>query len=170
MKKSFIYSVILLVVLFISFLIYYNSLSPSLTSDDIHIEGSIKSYDENSFLVELDLERHNNGSDNNIIYPISKGLGNISFIDDKGLYTPGVLGTWYEAEEILSNSVGKEFSADIIGFSIPNQQGKHKLKFIMKKLDDFEELSEIVLYYVHVERRFGKGLNWVKKISLKADV
>jgi hypothetical protein len=171
MKKTVIYSGIFVVFLFIIFSIYhYNSLSPSFISDDIHIEGSIKSYDENSFLVELDIERNSNGAENNIVYPISKGLGNISFIANEGLYAPGVLGTWYETEEILRNKVDKEFSRDILGFSIPDQQGKHKLKFTMKKLDDFKELTELTVYYIHVEKRFGKDLSWVKNISLKPNM
>ncbi|GGG06279.1 hypothetical protein [Paenibacillus aceti] len=146
---------------------YYHSLTPSMTADDIQMMGGIKPYDEDHLLVELEVNRLHDEPAHHFIYPIAKGLGNISFIHEDGLYAPNSVGTDYVAEEILINQMDRERSIDSIGFAIPDQQGKYKLKFTMQIIGDSSRMKDLALYYIHMEKKLGKDLSWVKKITLQ---
>ncbi|KOR87603.1 hypothetical protein [Paenibacillus solani] len=169
MKKVTIVSSTLIAVLVIVFsLTYYNRLSPSITSADIQIEGRITPFDENNVLVELDIVRLKDELASHYIYPVASGLGNISFVEDPGYYTPGSIGTWYESEELLRRETSDKIAMDHIGFAIPTQKGNYKTKFTMNKLENTNGQAEIELYYVHVEKKYGKTLSWIKKIPLSS--
>lgn len=171
MKKVTIVSSTLIAVLVIAFsLTYYNRLSPSITSADIQIEGRITPFDENRVLVELNIVRLKDELASHYIYPVASGFGNINFVDDPGYYTPGSIGTWPESEELLRRETSDKIAMDRIGFAIPDQKGNYKTKFTMTKLEDTDTngQAEIVLYYVHVEKKFGKTLSWIKKIPLSS--
>lgn len=160
----------MLVLLIVVSIVYYNNLSPSINSDDIQIEGKITTYDENRFLVELDMVRLKEELADHYVYPIADGLGNMSFIEDEGYYTPGAIGSWWESEEILKDSIAEEIDTDTMGFTIPTPKGEYKTKFTIYKIDDFREITVLDVYYVHVEKRFGKDLNWIKKITIQANL
>ncbi|KOP65574.1 hypothetical protein AMS62_10190 [Bacillus sp. FJAT-18019] len=169
MKKVTIVSSILIAILVIVFsLTYYNLLSPSITSADIQIEGRITPFDENNVLVELDIVRLKDELASHYIYPVASGLGNINFVDDPGYYSPGSIGTWSESEKLLRRETSHKIAMDRIGFAVPTQKGNYKTKFTMTKLEDTNGQAEIELYYVHVEKKFGKTLSWIKKIPLKS--
>lgn len=169
-KVTMVSSTLLAVLVIVLTLTYYNRLSPSITSADIHIEGHITPFDENRVLVELDIVRWKDELASHNIYPVASGLGNINFVDDPSYYTPGSIGTWPESEELLRIETSDKIAMDRIGFAIPDQKGNYKMKFTMTKLEDTDTngQTEIVLYYVHVEKKLGKTLSWIKKIPLSS--
>ncbi|WP_068781075.1 hypothetical protein [Paenibacillus sp. GM2] len=169
MKKILVFAAALIVILAIiaySYYYYY-TLSPSMTASDIQMKASIKPYDTDYYLIELDVERIQDEPARHFIAPIAEGLSNINFISEDGLYTPGTISTSFEAEHILRNQVDEGLGMDLMGFAIPNQQGKYKFKFTMQKIDRLTELKSLNLYYVHVEKKLGKDLSWVKTITLQ---
>ncbi|WP_438347446.1 hypothetical protein ACP8HI_17350 [Paenibacillus sp. FA6] len=173
MKETIIYlGTCVLVLLIVVSIVYYNNLSPSISSNDIQIEGKITPYDENRFLVELDIVRLKDELADHYIYPIVDGSGNISFIEDEGYYTPGAIGDWWESYEMLHESITEhlDFDADIVGFSIPTPKGEYKTKFTIYKTDVFRDIKALDVYYVHVERRFGKDLNWIMKVTIQVNL
>jgi hypothetical protein len=80
---------------------------------------------------------------------------------------PSSLGNWPTRDALLQKELLYEQKVTHLGFAIPKEKGKYKLKFLLSKLDNFNNIENPNLYYVHVEEKLGKDLSWVSKALIK---
>lgn len=128
------------------------------------MEGAITPYSQDEFLVELNITKIKEDINYHYIYPVSKGLVDMNFIKEESYYSPGSIGI---TENILRNQTNITNNENLLGFAIPKEQGQHRLKFTLRKSNDYEKNSEASIYYVHYETRFGKKMNWIKEVKLR---
>jgi hypothetical protein len=147
---------------------FYKNLSPEIKPTDLEIESNIQKLDDDLYIVEMQVNRKKDDSNSNFIYPVVSGLGNISFIQEDNLFLPSSVGNDNDSFEMVINDItNKHLEFDLIGFSIPNNKGIYKMKFTLRKFDDFQEVKNPKIYYIHKEKRYGKVLNWIKKFDIK---
>jgi hypothetical protein len=65
-------------------------------------------------------------------YPVVAGLDSINFISEEGFYTPSSLGNWPTSDALLQKELLYEQKVTHLGFAIPKEKGKYKLKIFIK--------------------------------------
>ncbi|MEK4512048.1 hypothetical protein EJP82_18005 [Paenibacillus anaericanus] len=169
MKRRIALIIILFIVLVAAGIIrFYKNLSPEIKPTDLVIESTIQKLDDDLFIIEMQVNRKADDNYSNFVYPLVSGLGNISFIEEDNLYSPSSVGDDSESHELLLNNFTfKQLNYDLNGFSIPSNKGIYKMKFTLRKFDDFQEIKDPHIYYIHKEKRFGKTLNWIEKFDVE---
>lgn len=167
-KKVIGGSIVLVLIIGTIYFIKYLNLTPSLVSNDIEIKTSVEPFDDEyyKFLVRMEINRNKEEISSHIVYPLIEGLQGINFIKKQGFYSPSSIAQWPLSEEILVKNYPEVEEKNLMGFSLPKEIGRYQLEFLLSTDDNFKELNEGTLYYVHIEEKFGKNLSWVHKYPI----
>lgn len=168
MKKKISLSLIFLFIIAGSLVYYgYSNLEPSTNRTDIAIVSTIEPYDDEyyNYLVEMDIKRNNNDHSAHMVYLVIEGMQGISFTDEQGYYKPSSIGIGPSAEQLLRRTDKGE--KELIGFGIPEEKGDYKSKFLLKTTGEISAIEDGAFYYIHIEKKLGKDLNWVEEYKIK---
>ncbi|WP_167957728.1 hypothetical protein [Anaerosporobacter faecicola] len=171
LKKMIRYVVVFIIVILFCGGYYLYKLSNLPKEGDVDIQASLQyDYAQKGYDLELYISKHRNS--HTIIYPYIDGLSIYTFsqTNSSALYVPDSIGydgiTQNKAKERLREKTYQNSFENLVGFWIPDDEGKYETKLFYPKDNDSAYINNAYVVCVTKTELFGKVYTCSKIVSV----